>query len=648
MKSKWHVVSGARSAALRRRSEWALLLVIAITFARSASAQAPTTTPPPAPAACIDLAGATDLPELTDAEWGTLCNPSNVERWPAELVCQNEKQEFLKLRKELCAGANNPADAKKRNRLRDLYRMNGEPLAPAAGSATTPTTPPAQDKTTVAQNEAAFAAGAASVVAQGVADFLVKRAEETTSQVASERVLASLCKGESSHLFPNLCALYDKQTPRIGLGAMRSALIKDWDALPESAVLHLVAQPGAVEEHGELLCALDVAYAVQNGVRAEKKLEPLLRVEAGDIRVRKYAITKSGPEEDVKELQAKCDPMWKAIAEAAEALAGAKEEVLASAPNLSAPSVSLVARAVADRSFATSTEAGIALIESFFEMVSEARLIESATGPDVHRDNAVRAAFAVLRQAYLLGSGAGHDQRISDALEEIEELVVLGTNRDWSSFVVQVAESTTLAELFFCGKSTDCKVDPKVRATLTLVADIAQADSSDGVATALDNFAAPVGTWKAKFDKFSVALNGYVGIKPAYEITFDTPGQEVSNGAVVNPVLSVGTEFSWPICSGRSRMGFYVQLIDIGNVASVRLSDDGSDNLVVVETTPDVEFAQLFAPGLFYIASLGRSPFVLGVGGSFTPDLRTLEGGGTTGVAQFGGFLAVDIPIIGN
>lgn len=617
-----------------------------------------------APAVChTGLENAPDVPPLEDHEWSAVCNGSYSADLEARLVClaplrlgeQNPKDEFLGLRAKLCDKRVASSDAEKK-RFAVLYRMNSDPLtAEAEKERSVAPDPVRKTSEDLKAQEEAVAVGAAAVVAQGVAQFLVNRAEATTSEFVSEEVLSSLCGKESKHLFPNLCKLRRDSTSRIGLGTMRSALIKDWQSLPESAIVFAITNASVPEKDKPLLCTLDVGYALMKGVREEKMLEPLLHyVEEteevpGHIRLWDYRIDGLN-----------CSQLWDPINTAASQFDGkdlqgkAKEVSITREGDRKDLAATLAAgmRGIDDEGMPlVNSDEAQAAFESYFTVLAEGQLITKPTDPDEHREKTIRAAFTFLRKAYEFAVPDPRPVK-PELFDEIEELVVFSTSHDWSSFVVQIAQSDELARLLLCvpKKGEDlatCEIDTKLLSVLTLVADIAQAQTSDGVAEALDNFAAPVGTWKSKFDKVRFYLNGYAGLKAAYEVTNKVDGQGVTDGMVMNPFLALGPEVSWPLGRGSWRMGLFFPVIDVGNVASVRLSEQQSDDLLTVETAPDVEFVHLLSPGAFFLVSLGRSPFVLGVGATWTPELRKVENGSSVSATQVGDFLAVDVPLLG-
>jgi len=189
----------------------------------------------------------------------------------------------------------------------------------------------------------------------------------------------------------------------------------------------------------------------------------------------------------------------------------------------------------------------------------------------------------------------------------------------------------------------------RARASLAVVADLGTAQDSESFEAALDRFAAPVGTWRRKHEaEFGISLQGYAGMLGAYEFE-PRRRPELAPGWAVSPTLSVGVQLHFRFfgCS-EVRSFLYFPIIDVGNVASVRLANQSSDRLLEVDATPDVAWAQLFAPGVYWGISIGRSPFDVAIGLNYIPALRNPQGTaqGDAPVLRFGLSLAVDVTIL--
>ena len=121
-------------------------------------------------------------------------------------------------------------------------------------------------------------------------------------------------------------------------------------------------------------------------------------------------------------------------------------------------------------------------------------------------------------------------------------------------------------------------------------------------------------------------------------------GKEEVNGARATHAglyFPVGFE----ITPANQRWGVFVQVIDVGAIASSRLSA-ASDS---VANGPEVGFGQVVAPGAYLTVAIRNTPLSWGLGGSFVPKLRRSTADGEEDIRfnafRLGFFIAVDIGI---
>jgi hypothetical protein len=253
------------------------------------------------------------------------------------------------------------------------------------------------------------------------------------------------------------------------------------------------------------------------------------------------------------------------------------------------------------------------------------------------REEVVRKAFALWGVWPLKASE--ESKELSSARDEMEELAVALAKEDWVGFVSAAASSNVLGAMILCrDPSRSCALDAKVRSSLTLAVEIADAKTSDDVKTALDKFSEPVGSWRRKFDYSTLTVNGYVGAKWALESV-----EDARLGQAVAPVLGLGLDLSTSI-RGAARIGLFLQAIDIGNVANVRVAEEDDPDLAKVDVAPDVDWSNLVAPGA-YLLLAPKAPFVVGLGGGWVPALRTTAAG-PKATWYAGAMLSVDVPIV--
>jgi hypothetical protein len=179
----------------------------------------------------------------------------------------------------------------------------------------------------------------------------------------------------------------------------------------------------------------------------------------------------------------------------------------------------------------------------------------------------------------------------------------------------------------------------------SFLAALADAESSDQVAAAIEAFALPPGSAALKKQTaFSIGLNSYVGAYYGQEFTFEAPPL---NGAVgLNS--PIGFSLNWGWHWGNTRKGKPVQAsvsalfsaIDIGAVTAYRFRDSTTQAL------PEIKLGDILSPGAFLILGLPGVPLSIGGGLQYAPTLKAvgqLPGAGT--LLRWSAFLGVDIPI---
>lgn len=189
-----------------------------------------------------------------------------------------------------------------------------------------------------------------------------------------------------------------------------------------------------------------------------------------------------------------------------------------------------------------------------------------------------------------------------------------------------------------------------------LVTELASAKSSADVSTALQAAAAPADSYRAKYQRGQVALNGLVGAFVGAELPNKPNNAALGNakdsGAFAG-FAPVGIEGTVPV-SNSFYLGLMGSVIDLGALTTARFKTEASTGNNVTTTT-NVTFGQVFSPGGYVVIGLFKSPLVLGGGVSYAPSLRTLEATDTTGnviatekisAVRAGVFLAADVTLL--
>lgn len=178
---------------------------------------------------------------------------------------------------------------------------------------------------------------------------------------------------------------------------------------------------------------------------------------------------------------------------------------------------------------------------------------------------------------------------------------------------------------------------------VTLAADIAEVGDGD-VKAIFEAAIMPVGSYRVKQStSFSATLNAYPGVFVGNETLQGTNSTKTFLG-VSGPIgiaLSTSRGNERTLRASNSLMlGF----IDIGALLSYRLDSEDS-----VSANPDVTFATVLAPGLFFMHGFKESPLSLGIGVQYAPRLRTVTADAIDLAPQdalrIGVTLAVDIPL---
>jgi hypothetical protein len=212
--------------------------------------------------------------------------------------------------------------------------------------------------------------------------------------------------------------------------------------------------------------------------------------------------------------------------------------------------------------------------------------------------------------------------------------------RDYASAAVDVYRLAN--ELEFVGKNNTKWEEVTRYASFTTA--LAQAEDGEQVAQVIGNYAAPVGSYRAKRigegGRYFM-LNAYLGGGiDFFEDEIGSRGDSQRKALGVR--VPVGFEYGGAIGEGWS-MGVLFQVLDLGIPTSYRLIK----SMDTLESQPEVGVRQLFSPGGYLVLGVSGLPLTLGVGTALALELRTPEGGGTEKDIHRGlsFFVGVDIPL---
>lgn len=257
-----------------------------------------------------------------------------------------------------------------------------------------------------------------------------------------------------------------------------------------------------------------------------------------------------------------------------------------------------------------------------------------------------------------LGQTAGDSGRIGQWMDRLQVLLEIQKGAEDQNYALVVTDLTTLYTGYACGDPAppDCSLPEGFSRMALLAVGVANAQTEDDVAKALQSYTAPVGSYKIKrtadTDDWVVTINGYLGGFVGQEKLTSEPAIESGDRVGVLTAMAVPLGFEWKPRGVWNKMSFFLPVIDLGAVVSERRShtdvttQSGQNNTAA----PPYTFRQLLTPGIYLMFGLGDSPVSLGFGTQYTPNSRALVDVSTGETRTVGGYrygmiLAMDIPL---
>jgi len=184
-------------------------------------------------------------------------------------------------------------------------------------------------------------------------------------------------------------------------------------------------------------------------------------------------------------------------------------------------------------------------------------------------------------------------------------------------------------------------LDERALSIIHLVNGMALAKDSKDVEKAIESFALPSGSYSIKRSSaFNVSLNSYPGILAAYDFT-QIEGKSTSAFAPgFTAPVGLSVAFGNVRLLGNTSLGIFVPLIDIGAVTRLHLDGDSS-----TETLPELNFKNIFSPGLYLTVGIAKSPFSVNFGGQYGPELKKIGSDINYQSFRLGIGLTIDIPL---
>lgn len=244
-----------------------------------------------------------------------------------------------------------------------------------------------------------------------------------------------------------------------------------------------------------------------------------------------------------------------------------------------------------------------------------------------------------------LGINLDNTDKVWDILELVNEVYLDVNNRKYNALILDLSKLLTeiLGSDKFEWKDDLIKYG-------TFIANVAQADNSDEVKSAIESIALPVGSSSIKKkSKSNIALNAYVGLAPAIERNGDLNKYKFSFGlnAPIGVAFSKGLyklDEKTNKYEERGSSTWFFSLIDLGAVTTYRFGDSETEKL------PEIKLENIFAPGVYYVYGFPKAPISIGLGGQLGPQLREVTNMNTTLDSNlsfsFKLFVAIDIPLL--
>lgn len=205
-----------------------------------------------------------------------------------------------------------------------------------------------------------------------------------------------------------------------------------------------------------------------------------------------------------------------------------------------------------------------------------------------------------------------------------------------------------IAEAFEAGGALEkVKLPREVMASLGFAARLAAAKKPEDAKKVFEEEAAPLGTYKLKYDRESmtIAVNAFVGPFAGYGKQYAVEDDAIEPGFVARPLSApLGVDFTLP--SGKwCHFGLMVSVIDPFGPGTI---DENSE-------AQEFDWGAVLTPGAFLRVGIGGSPFTV-LGGIVAQPLARSSSSCVTsdgsskpcwkGALQVGGAIAVDVPLL--
>lgn len=497
---------------------------------------------------------------------------------------------------------------------------------------------------------AAVGVDLADQVFRGLADFMVKRAKEEAILAVQERIAKKVCKGDLQDFLTDTCELVGSLDAGLSLRAMgtsfHTAAIADLERVPDVALYYMGEKGDTKGNHGAYLAAR-WAYVLYREVRRGRSPVEVF----GSLHELPKPVPGSKPE------AVEVITIRRISAMAHVARGRSMQSV--QAPTSDAESRALVLGLMLEAEVLAGSEftldevnAGLGVAPRAWDFINHvnatqarlAKLKAPATNEDV-AEMLLSLADAVELGAGILGKPAS-DSFVT-TFREVAQTGGALVMQDWgavASGVIHLLKERDELEA--------------IAAVLPLIVEVANAESSKEVAVAIEAAAAPAGSYRSKYEHWTLSLNGFVGGGGGGEFVSSEGLQGLST--IATGFAPVGLHAAAPWASGKDgrkwmHIGGFVSLIDLGALTTYRVktelqADEDAAAEGSTEQAPQIGLAQVFSPGAFLTIGVARLPLVIGGGVSMSPNLRRISEDGVfeernATALRMMVFLAIDITL---
>lgn len=239
----------------------------------------------------------------------------------------------------------------------------------------------------------------------------------------------------------------------------------------------------------------------------------------------------------------------------------------------------------------------------------------------------------------------------NEALSLYENIYV----KEYGNAVLNAMELLKIISNKKLGKKEARKSQRSINAVLTygtFMANMINAQSSDQVKNILKSATLPPGSSRIKRETVSsFTINSYLGAAIGRDRLLGVPENldlaQDAFGASLSVPIGFTYSFSPNLIKNNSSFSIHVPLIDLGAITAYRQNPKNTN--YSIDDLPDFSWQNLFSPGAFVVYNFANSPFSLGVGGQYGPQLRqiTPTGGEAINLNSWRfpmAFFTIDVP----